>query len=205
MGKAEENKKIKRSALLTQAFSLFMNNGIANTSIADITSHAGVAKGTFYNFFKDKDDLIEKLIAQKTEKLFENTLAKLENINETLTVEDALVFVSNDLIEQLIADNKLLRFINKNLNYGIHKNVLIDMDENASEYTFIEKYHALLDASEYNWKEPNLMLYTIVELVSSTCHSIILDQQPVDYDHYRPYLEASIRSIVNVFKEKNEN
>ena len=58
MGKAEDKKLIKRTALLTHAFSLFMNNGIANTSISDITSHAGVAKGTFYYITKNTQKLL---------------------------------------------------------------------------------------------------------------------------------------------------
>ena len=74
MGKAEENKRKKRTALLSQAFSLFMNKGITNTTISEIVEQADVAKGTFYIYFKDKDDLIEKLITQKAEQLLINAL-----------------------------------------------------------------------------------------------------------------------------------
>ncbi|MDD6744125.1 MAG: TetR/AcrR family transcriptional regulator, partial [Roseburia porci] len=60
MGKAEENKQKKRRALLSHAFSLFLNKGISDTTISEIAEHAGVGKGTFYFYFKDKEDLIEK-------------------------------------------------------------------------------------------------------------------------------------------------
>ena len=56
MGKAEENKLRKRESLLDTAFKLFTEKGIHNTSIADIVEQAGVAKGTFYLYFKDKYD-----------------------------------------------------------------------------------------------------------------------------------------------------
>ena len=78
MGKAEENKRIKKNALLSHAFSLFMNKGIPNTTISDITEHAGVGKGTFYFYFRDKDDLIEKLIAQKAAQLLTHSLTELQ-------------------------------------------------------------------------------------------------------------------------------
>lgn len=199
MGKAEENKKLKRSALLSHAFSLFMKKGIVNTTISDITEHAGVGKGTFYFYFKDKEDLIEKLIAQKAEQLFNHALAELHK-KEALSVEDSLVFIANDLIEQLIADSKLLRFLNKNLNYGLYKNAMIREDV-KEEFDLMAKFYELIEQDGSQWKDAPLMLYTIVELVSSTCHTIILEKQPVDYAHYKPYLEACIRSIVGVFRD----
>ena len=57
MGKLEDNKKIKREAILDAAFLLFTTKGLTKTSVADITAAAGVAKGTFYLYFKDKYDL----------------------------------------------------------------------------------------------------------------------------------------------------
>lgn len=212
MGKAEENKKKKRLALLSEAFSLFTNKGISNTTISDITEKAGVGKGTFYFYFKDKDDLIEKLIAHKAEQLFVHALNRLEAEEQNrigvtpdaqaleMSVEDTLIFIANDLVEQLIKDSKLLRLINKNLNYGIYKSAL-SREEVKSDFDFLGHYYKILEKDGSKWKDPLLMLYTIVELVSSTCHTIILDNEPVDYESYKPYLFACIRSIIAVFRE----
>ena len=63
-------------------------------------------------------------------------------------------------------------------------------------------YYEILHSDGSEWKDPVLMLYTIVELVSSTCHSIILEQDPVDLEYYKPYLFACIRRIVDVFRVK---
>ena len=54
MGKIEANKKQKREALFNAAFELFTTRGIAKTTINDIVQSSGVAKGTFYLYFKDK-------------------------------------------------------------------------------------------------------------------------------------------------------
>lgn len=199
MGKAEENKKKKRLALLSEAFSLFANKGIANTTISDITQKAGVGKGTFYFYFKDKEDLIEKLVAHKAEQLFIHALNRLKEQKTDMSVEDTLIFIADDLIEQLIEDNKLLRLINKNLNYGIYRSALT-REEVKSDFDFLAHYYEILEKDGSQWKEPLLMLYTIVELVSSTCHTIILEREPVDYESYKPYLFACIRSIIAVFR-----
>ena len=201
MGKAEENKRKKRTALLSQAFSLFMNKGITNTTISEIVEQADVAKGTFYIYFKDKDDLIEKLIAQKAEQLLINALDILNKHPETTKVEDKLVLIADSLLEQLNSDSRLLKFINKNLNYGIYKKALLS-EEVKTEFDVMAAYYEILHSDGSEWKEPVLMLYTIVELVSSTCHSIILEQEPVDLEYYKPYLFECIRRIVDVFRVK---
>ena len=54
ISKVESNKNKKLNKLLDTAFQLFTDKGIHHTSIQDIVNHAGVAKGTFYLYFKDK-------------------------------------------------------------------------------------------------------------------------------------------------------
>ena len=70
MGKIDNNKQMKRESLLDSAFSLFIDNGFNKTSISDIVNNAGVAKGTFYLYFKDKFDIRDKLIADKARQVF---------------------------------------------------------------------------------------------------------------------------------------
>ena len=53
MGKLESNKKKKEDALYNTAFELFTTKGTNKTTISDIVEKAGVAKGTFYLYFKD--------------------------------------------------------------------------------------------------------------------------------------------------------
>ena len=63
MGKVDENKKKKKEALFNTAYELFTTKGINATAISDIVEKAGVAKGTFYLYFKDKYDIKNKLTA----------------------------------------------------------------------------------------------------------------------------------------------
>ena len=58
----------KKNALLQTAFDLFRDKGFAKTTISDIVSDAGLAKGTFYLYFKDKYELHDILIMKKSKK-----------------------------------------------------------------------------------------------------------------------------------------
>ena len=78
MGKAEDNKRLKRNTLLSKSYDLFTTKGITDTSISDIVNSAGVAKGTFYFYFKDKQDIIDHLIARKSEAILINAVNNLD-------------------------------------------------------------------------------------------------------------------------------
>lgn len=70
MGKSFDNKLEKENKLLNTAFKLFTQKGVDNTSIQDIADNAGVGKGTFYLYFKDKYEIRDKVIADYSQKLF---------------------------------------------------------------------------------------------------------------------------------------
>jgi AcrR family transcriptional regulator len=54
----------KRRALLEAAEEVFVERGIARATVDEITSRAGVAKGTFYLYFSSKEELVRALHEQ---------------------------------------------------------------------------------------------------------------------------------------------
>lgn len=65
MKKLREKQKAEvKSALIRAGEDLFENKGYGETTIEDITIAAGVARGTFYNYFQTKEDLALELIYQ---------------------------------------------------------------------------------------------------------------------------------------------
>lgn len=196
MGKIEDKKLHKREKLLETALSLFLEKGLNKTSISDITTNAGVAKGTFYLYFRDKYDLGNKLIARKSRTLFSHALARLEQERPS-SVEDQMILLIDDLLDQMEKNPMLLRFINKNLSWGVFQNALQQTDA-EDNYDYLAMFDEMLRTDDcVEWDEPLLMLYTIIELVGSTCHSIILEKNPTDLAHYKPILYRNVRSIIH--------
>ena len=52
----------KEQHLLDAAYKLFLGKGVLKTSIDEIVREADVAKGTFYLYFRNKEDLLQKLV-----------------------------------------------------------------------------------------------------------------------------------------------
>ena len=57
-GKREIQKANRRGEILRAAMDLFSKKGFELTTVEDITRAAHVAKGTFYNFFPKKEDVL---------------------------------------------------------------------------------------------------------------------------------------------------
>jgi hypothetical protein len=65
------------------------------------------------------------------------------------------------------------------------------------DINFKDIYYEMLEDSGLNLNEPEIMLFMIVELISSTCYSSILYKEPADIDRLKPYLYKAIKAIIN--------
>lgn len=195
--KIEENKINKEKKLLETAFELFTEKGIKNTSIQDIVEHANVAKGTFYLYFKDKYEIRDVLIAKKSEKLFNDALTNLRN-NYITNFSDQIIFIINYVIDELNKNQVLLKFISKNLSWGVYNKTVIKLYEH-NENQKNGLYQLFLKGVQENnlhLKNPEVTLFMIIELVSSTCFHSILYKEPLPIEEYKPYLYSVIRNLI---------
>lgn len=196
MSKIEEKKKNKQDALLASAFKLFTEKGINNTSISDIVKNAKMAKGTFYLYFKDKYDIRDRLITHKADKLFENANVELEK-SECENLEECILFIVDNIVDQLSSNQSLMRFISKNLSWAMFSNIRIGQLENKS---CMDIFHGLIEKSGRHFRNENMMIFMIVELVNSTCYNAILYSEPVSLAQLKPDLHSCICGIVRQFE-----
>lgn len=197
MGKIERNKKQKNTTLLQTAFELFTEKGFAKTTISDIVNRAGLAKGTFYLYFKDKYDLQNQLIIHKTGQLFINAHNALSE-KDIHGFENKMLFVVDYIVESLKNNPPLLKFISKNLSWGIFKHAFENTMTEESQ-RFYEYYLEQMEKDHIVCQQPDIVLFTIIELVGSTCYSCILYAEPVSMDEYLPYLHQVIHQILTAF------
>jgi len=80
--KRQEAAVQRRQAILDAALEIFAEDGFAATRLDDVAEKAGVAKGTIYLSFKDKEDLFEQLLISAVAPVFDKM--------EALTAEPEL-------------------------------------------------------------------------------------------------------------------
>ncbi len=68
-GRREQTKQRNRSAILRAAQAVFAESGYEGSSIRDVVRRTGLAAGTFYNYFPDKQSLLRALIENRADEL----------------------------------------------------------------------------------------------------------------------------------------
>lgn len=58
------NKKNKRETILAAAFHIYQSQGFRRATVEDIAQKAGIAKGTIYLYFQNKEEIFQALFAE---------------------------------------------------------------------------------------------------------------------------------------------
>ncbi|MEW6131004.1 MAG: TetR/AcrR family transcriptional regulator [Acidobacteriota bacterium] len=72
----------KYELILRAAIKVFARNGFFNSKVADVAKAAGVADGTVYLYFKNKDDILVSIFNSIAEQALERGRAALSEIND---------------------------------------------------------------------------------------------------------------------------
>jgi AcrR family transcriptional regulator len=196
INKILENKKKKEEELYTAAYELFTTKGANNTAIDEIVKKAGVAKGTFYLYFKDKYDIVNKLILKKSSQVVREAMAKTAEQGIEIFEDRTLFFI--DYVINYFKNNKLiLKLINKNLSSGLFKRALAKTEENTEVEEVVNFFIENLIKKGMTELEAKLTLFLIFELVGSVCYSSIILGEPEEIDVIKPILFDKILSMID--------
>jgi len=106
-------RKNKRDVIFLKAEELFQRYGYKKVSVDDIVAKAGVAKGTFYLYFKSKDELYNQIILsyyEEAKKLTEEVIKKdVSGDIKLLFYKDFMYgffyFKDNKILKELMVEN----------------------------------------------------------------------------------------------------
>lgn len=102
----DREKEIIRESLMQSGRELFGTLGLKKTNIQDLTDAAGIAKGSFYNFFDSKEILYYRIIRKEEESLKIELLAPLQD-SQPLTRQRFKEFILNAF--RIVDQNPIVR------------------------------------------------------------------------------------------------
>lgn len=192
--KTMENKEEKEKKLLDSAFQLFTEKGFKDTSIQEIVNHAGVAKGTFYLYFKDKYEIQDYLITYKSNELFLKAIKHVDKL-KIEKFEDRIIAIVDYLIDEFKKHEELLAFISKNLSLGVFGDSLTNLLHRDS-LGILEMLKKEIDDNDIKINNPEITLFMVIELTSSVAFSSIISNKPMPIDEIKPILYEKIRKLL---------
>ena len=196
--KTETSRKIeKKKRIIETACQLFISMGISATAVDDVVKAAGIARGTFYLYFKDKSDLLEQLI------FYKSTEAMKELLRRTQT---ALAETESDT--DFLSTVRL--FVSQYIDfYSDKKDVMMVLSKNMTSFlryfpSFFDEeaetlYGGLLQRFEtygYTQDAANRTIYIVVEMLSAVCADALIYGRPFSLDELRePLTQAAVTLI----------
>lgn len=191
----EVKKTEKKNNILNTAISLFQKNTVAATAVDDIVKSAGIARGTFYLYFKDKTDLLEQIIMLKSR---EAMVEILKESFEPGSFNDDLYEMShtvlNNYIDFLIANKDVLCILEKNIS-AIMKKAPDFGDEQVNLF-----HRMIVDRlTGFGYDEATAIktIYIIADMTGSVCSDAILTKRPYPIEDIR---EDVIRSAIAILE-----
>ncbi|HWP43337.1 MAG TPA: TetR/AcrR family transcriptional regulator [Blastocatellia bacterium] len=82
MGQARERTNGKYDLILRAAIKVFARGGFFNSKVADVAREAGVADGTVYLYFKNKDDILVSIFNSYMDEALAKGRARLRQIED---------------------------------------------------------------------------------------------------------------------------
>ena len=189
-------KRKKESQLFLAAYELFTTKGTQNTAIDDIVKKAGVAKGTFYLYFKDKYDIINRLILQKSSQVVNEALKETQKIDIEEFEKRVLFFI--DYVINYFKENKLmLKLINKNFSWGLYRRAIMKKEEYVEVETVVKFFIDGMVEKGMEVEEAEITLFMIFELVGGVCYSSIILEEPAGIDEIKPVLFKKVLAMIS--------
>ncbi|MBQ3537377.1 MAG: TetR/AcrR family transcriptional regulator [Clostridia bacterium] len=190
----------KKMKILDTAFSLFKDYTVTSIAIDDIVKAAGIARGTFYLYFMDKNDLLEQIIIYKSTEYMKTVLRK--TISGKLSDEKEFyvrlrVFL-NCFIDFLTENRDMLPIMTKNLSSCIKNLPDLYDDEIKNFYEYVLSF---METIGYSPKMAHMTIFIVIDMVGSVCSDAILHKKPYPIDEIR---ETVIESAICIFKSNKD-
>ena len=111
-GKRDQNRRARTQTLHEAAQRLFLERGVDSVSIDDITREANVAKGSFYRYFRDKEDLVRAAFEPARTRVlgaFERAERKLSDLTGAERVRAVYMRLGRELAAALMSQPEITR------------------------------------------------------------------------------------------------
>jgi len=110
MGVAETGRRTdKRELILRAAIEVFAEKGFHQARVSDVAARAGVADGTIYLYFKNKDDLLLSIFEDSMEILLKGVQSALLGIDDPLKKLQTFVHYHFAQVQQHRAVSEVLQ------------------------------------------------------------------------------------------------
>lgn len=183
-----------RKNIVSTATELFMQFGIRSVSIDNVCSELHISKKTFYNYFSQKEELIDAVLTHQEKSVFD----KLRNLLHTNNAIDTLILIIKKMKKTLDGKSPVMYYdLNKYYRNILDKHNEIRNKEAASWFT--ENMEQGIREGFYR-EDMDIELIAVFHTTLINCSQDKIQEKTQKYSKKRMvefYLDMMIHMIAN--------
>jgi AcrR family transcriptional regulator len=198
MGESILNERKKQ--VMKAAHDLFVEKGFVKTSVQDILDKSGISKGTFYNYFPSKKELLISIF----EKINMETEQRRMEVLAGRPVDDQKAFIEQIKVKMEISkENKL---------FALFHGVLVSEDEDLKK--IVQQHHF----DELRWIQKRIvevfgeqvrpysvdLAILLYGMVQNTIHFAVHTEAEVEISHIISYAMRRLKTIASDVVRTND-
>ena len=193
--------KEKQQKIIKSAKKEFARAPIENVSIKNIVEDADIARGSFYQYFESKEDLLIYILKENSEELNNKLRNKLKEINGNIF--ELYIFLYDSMIEEFIdnSDQELFRQIFINLKSS-DENVF-DLVKKNKPQDIIE-YYEQIDKTKLNITNHEDLVIICDMLNAITRRAVIKNFKNKSKEYCRKMFLKEIEYLKHGIEKKEE-
>jgi len=187
----------KRTRLYNSARELFSSRGFKDTNVAEITKLAGVATGTFYNYYSSKDQLFMEIYLAENAQLKKHVLAFIDLDEQPEKVIREMMLLNH----QGMLANPILR-------EWYNRDVFNQIERAYREQNGLETVHFLYDSFievVRKWQDTGIFRSDIdaemIMAIFGTIINIETHKEEIGLQYFPQILEYVTEFVINGLKE----
>ena len=185
----DENRKIeKKKKIIETAYQLFRSAGISGPAIDDVVRAAGIARGTFYLYFKDKSDLIDQLVMYKSTETLKEMLASAHTGMLGGSGGDFFDTVRRTLemyLDFLEQHKDVLLVLHKNISVSMRSPAVLVDEEIGDLYKEVLRQ---FEAVGFSAVQTEQTIFLVINMIDAVYTDALLYARPFSVQEIRPAL-----------------
>jgi AcrR family transcriptional regulator len=162
----------KRSRLIDAAREEFSRVSLYEASISNILKMAGIPRGSFYQYFEDKEDAFFFLVGEHARERFEHFTSLLREHKGDLFEASRELFRMVLQHSRASDQNRFMRNVLLNMNYKIEKTFTQHLTKETLDQRYAEVYH-LIDRSLLNIQTREDLYHLLQINTAITFHNLV--------------------------------
>lgn len=149
----------RRNQIMEAATGLFTRFGYEQVSIQDINHACGIARGTFYLYFNNKDDLLNRILSRTLTEVLNEIVRQMDPLTVMPNPESETAFIAGAAFSYFKDKSELLKLVAQSREF----NLPVLEDDELLRF-FIERYAPYLRSR--GLEDPEIEPYITMKFLS---------------------------------------